>query len=76
MTPLQIRYDSVGVLARTVMKVIGARNKTEAFARPCKHVLRRCRKMSPLERIRDVRTRADEIGAPDPTFDMKTSTDD
>lgn len=77
MMPLYIRDDSVNALAETVMKATGAGNKTEAVRAALQAHLEAVQKEKPLlERMREVRSRADEIGAPDPTFDMKTFTDD
>ncbi len=75
--PLYIRDDSVDALARTVMKATGARNKTEAVRAALQARLESVRKKQPLiEHIREIRSMADEIGPPDPTFDMKTFSND
>ena len=75
--PLYIRDDSVDALARTVMNATNARNKTEAVRAALQAHLEAVQKKRPLlERIREVRSTADEIGSPDPTFDMKAFTDD
>ncbi len=59
------------------MRATDARNKTEAVRAALHAHLEAVQKEKPLlERMREVRSRADEIGSPNPTFDMKAFTDD
>ncbi len=75
--PLYIRDDSVDDLAKKVMRVTGAANKTEAVRLALQARLETEKaKKSLLERIMECQAMADEIGKPDPSFDQKTFSDD
>ena len=71
--PLYIRDDHVDDLAVKVMKLTGAKSKTEAVRQALLDRIDAVSKQKPLlERIEPILTRADAIGKPDPDFDMKS----
>ena len=75
--PLYVRDDAVDELAVQVMKATGAKNKTVAVKEALQARLDALKSQQPLlERVREIQAMADEIGLPDPDFDMKTYTDD
>ena len=75
--PLYIRDDSVDALARRVMKMTGAKSKTDAVRNALQAQLDAADRKKPLlERIAEIQSKADSIGEPDPDFNMKTFSDD
>lgn len=75
--PLYIRDDKVDDLATRFMKLSGAKTKTEAvrMALNAQLAVEQARKPL-LDRLEPLLKRADELGAPDPDFDMKRFTDE
>ncbi|MFP7675776.1 type II toxin-antitoxin system VapB family antitoxin [Marivita sp. S0852] len=75
--PLYIRDDEVDELAVTLMRVTGAKTKTEAVRQALEAALARHHKQTSLsDRIRPLQARAAALGAVDPDFDMKAFTDE
>ena len=74
---LYIKDEAVDELAAKVQQATGARSKTEAVRRALENELARCRKGRPLaQRLAPAKALAAQIGAPNPTFDMKAFTDE
>lgn len=75
--PLYIRDDQVDDLANQVMKLTGAKSKTDAVRNALVAQLNAVSQQKPLlERLEPILKRADDLGAPDPDFDMKKYTDE
>jgi len=75
--PLFIRDAEVDALAEEVQKLTKARTKTEAVRQALQNELARTRKNLPLrDRLARAKTLADAMGRNDPTFDMKTFTNE
>lgn len=75
--PLYIRDDAVGELAEKVMKATRAKTKTGAVRKALQARLDAEMNRKPLlERLQPILDRADQIGEPDPDFDMKKYTDE
>ena len=75
--PLYIRDDAVDALAQEVMKATGAKTKTDAVRKALQLQLEAEMNRKPLlERLQPILDRADQIGEPDPDFDMKKYTDE
>ena len=75
--PLYIHDDEVDDLAVTLMRVTGAKTKTEAVRQALEFALAHQRKQPSLsDRIRPLQARVAALGAVDPDFDMKAFTDD
>lgn len=75
--PLYIRDDKVDDLATRFMKLSGAKTKTEAVRMALTAQLAAEQARKPLlDRLRPLLQRADELGTPDPDFDMKRFTDE
>ncbi len=76
--PLYIRDDVVDALAIELQSVTGARSKTEAVRQALTNELTRRRAETPfMQRIVMLQKRLrDELGPPDPNFDMKKFSDE
>ena len=75
--PLYIRDDDVDALAVKVQAITGAPTKTEAVRLALQHEIARNRKGTPLrERLAKAKALAESIGVRDPSFSMKTFTDE
>ncbi len=75
--PLYIRDDEVDDLAMTLMRVTGAKTKTEAVRQALEAALERHPKQPFLiDKIRPLQARVAALGAVDPDFDVKAFTDD
>jgi antitoxin VapB len=75
--PLYIRDDAVDDLAEKVMKVTGAKTKTDAVRKALQAQLDAELSRKPLlERLQPVLQQARQIGERDPNFDMKKYTDE
>lgn len=75
--PLYIRDDAVGALAEKVMKATGAKTKADAVRKALQTQLDAATNRKPLlERLQPILDRADQIGEPDPNFDMKEYTNE
>ena len=75
--PLYIRDAAVDALAEKVMKATGAKTKTDAVRKASRAQLDAQMNRKPLlERLQPILDRADQIGEPDPDFDMKKYTDE
>jgi antitoxin VapB len=75
--PLYIRDDAVDDLAAKVMKLTGAKTKTEAVRKALlAQIAAEQSKLPLIARIGPILDRADAIGEPDPDFDMKRFTDE
>ncbi len=75
--PLYIRDDKVDDLATHFMKLSGAKTKTEAVRMALTAQLAAEQARKPLlDRLEPLLQQADELGAPDPDFDMKRFTDE
>lgn len=75
--PLFIRDAEVDALAEEVQKLTKARTKTEAVRRALQSELARARKKLPLrDRLARAKALADAMGRSDPSFDMKSFTDE
>ena len=75
--PLYIRDAAVDALAEKVMKATGAKTKTDAVRKALQAQLDAQMNRKPLlERLQPILDRADQIGEPDPDFDMKKYTDE
>ncbi len=75
--PLYIRDDAVNALAEKVMKATGAKTKTDAVHKALQAQLKAEMNRKPLlDRLQPILDRADQIGEPDPDFDMKKYTDE
>ena len=75
--PLYIRDAAVDALAEKVMEATGAKTKTDAVRKALQAQLDAQMNRKPLlERLQPLLDRADQIGEPDPDFDMKKYTDE
>lgn len=75
--PLYIRDETVDNLAIELMKITGAKTKTDAVRTALIRQIEAVKQKVPLlDRIEAARTKADKIGPLDPTFDMKKYTDE
>ena len=75
--PLYIRNDEVDQLVLDVMKLTGAKSKTEAVRQALlKQIDAVSQRDLLLERVETILARADVIGDRDVNFDMKAFTDD
>ena len=75
--PLYIRDETVDDLAIELMKITGAKTKTDAVRTALmKQIEATKRKVPLLDRIEAARAKADKIGPVDPAFDMKKYTDE
>lgn len=75
--PLYIRDETVAALAVKVMKATGAKTKTDAVRNALQAQLDAELNRKPLlERLQPILDRAEQVGEPDPDFDMKKYTDD
>jgi antitoxin VapB len=75
--PLYIRDDAVDDLAAKVMKLTGAKTKTEAVRQALlAQIAAEESKLPLLTRLAPILSRADALGEKDPDFDMKTFTDE
>lgn len=75
--PLYIRDDRVDDLAVRLMKLTGAKSKTDAVRKALMAQLEAEAKRKPLlERLEPILKRADDLGPGDPDFDMKKFTDE
>ena len=75
--PLYIRGDAVDELAEKVMKATGAKTKTDPVHKALQAQLDAEMNRKPLsERLQPILDRADQVGEPDPGFDMKIYTDE
>jgi antitoxin VapB len=75
--PLYIRDDAVDDLAAKVMKLTGAKTKTEAVRKALlAQIAAEHSKLPLITRIGPILDRADAIGEPDSDFDMKRFTDE
>lgn len=74
---LFIRDESVDALAAQLQKALKAPSKTEAVRQALQHELDRVQQQRPLrQRIAKAQAIAGRLGTGDPTFDMKTFTDE
>lgn len=74
--PLYIRDDSVDDLAVRFMKLTGAKSKTDAVRMALIAQIEAVSNQKPLlERLEPILKRADDLGSPDPDFDLKSFTD-
>jgi len=75
--PLYIRDDEVDDLAKQLMRVTGARTKTEAVRQALLDALESSHRCASLHnRIRPLQARVAGLGPVDPDFDMKAFTDE
>jgi len=75
--PLYIRDDAVDDLAAKVMKLTGAKTKTEAVRQALlAQIAAEENKLPLLTRLEPILIRADALGKDDPDFNMKTFTDE
>lgn len=75
--PLYIRDDTVDDLANQFMKLTNAKSKTEAVRNALLGQIDVVSQQKPLlERLEPLLERADNLGEPDPDFDMKKFTDE
>ncbi len=75
--PLYIRDDTVDDLAERVMKITGAKNKTEAVRAAVSAQLNAIRTEIPLiDRVRALQERVARLGTADPSFDQKAFSDE
>ena len=75
--PLYIHDDEVDDLAVTLMRVTGAKTKTEAVRQALEFALAHQRKLPVLgDRIRRWQGLVAALGVVDPYFDMKVFTDE
>lgn len=75
--PLFIRDAEVDALAEEVQKLTKARTKTDAVRRALQNELARTRKALPLrQRLARAKALAHAMGPNDPSFDMKSFTDE
>lgn len=75
--PLFIRDAEVDALAEEVQKLTKARTKTDAVRRALQNELARTRKALPLrQRLARAQALADAMGPSDPSFNMKSYTDE
>ncbi len=73
---LFIRDPEVNELAAEAVRILGAKNKTEAVREALKSAIRTAKEKIPLrDRIEAARRRADELGPVDPTYDHKRDMD-
>ena len=75
--PLYIKDESVNELAVQVVRLTGAKDKTDAVRRALLAQLNAVKQQKPLlERIEELRTKTNEIGTINPDFDMKSFSDE
>jgi len=75
--PLYIRDDEVDDLAKQLVRVTGARTKTDAVRQALQDALENSRDRVPLlDKIRPLQARVADLGPVDPDFDMKAFTDE
>jgi antitoxin VapB len=75
--PLYIKDESVNELAVHVVRLTGAKDKTDAVRRALLAQLNAVKQQKPLlERIEELRTKTNEIGPKNPDFDMKSFSDE
>jgi len=75
--PLYIKDESVNELAVQVVRLTGAKDKTDAVRRALLAQLNAVKQQKPLlVRIEELRTKTNEIGPINPDFDMKTFSDE
>lgn len=75
--PLYIHDDEVDDLVVTLMRVTGAKTKTEAVRQALEFALAHQPDQASLsDRIRPLQSRVAALGAVDPGFDMKAFSDD
>jgi antitoxin VapB len=75
--PLFIRDAEVDALAEEVQKLTKSRTKTDAVRRALQNELARTRRALPLsQRLARAQALADAMGPNDPSFNMKSFTDE
>lgn len=75
--PLYIRDDSVDDLANQVMRLTGAKNKTEAVRSALIAQIKMKKAATPLlDKVKEAQRVADKIGPVNPDFDMKAYLDE
>jgi antitoxin VapB len=75
--PLYIKDEAVNELAMQVVRLTGAKDKTDAVRRALLAQLNAVKQEKPLlERIEELRTKTKEIGPLNPDFDMKGFSDE
>lgn len=75
--PLYIRDDKVDALAEQVMRLTGAKTKTDAVREALQAALdSKLNETSIIDKIKPLQDRVAELGAVDPHFDMKKFSDE
>lgn len=75
--PLYIRDDKVDALAEQVMRLTGAKTKTDAVREALQAALdAKLNQTSIFDKIKPLQSRVAELGEVNPDFDMKKFTDE
>ena len=75
--PLYIRDDKVDALAEQVMRITGAKTKTDAVREALQAALdAKLKQTSIFDKIKPLQSRVVELGAVNPDFDMKKFSDE
>ena len=75
--PLYIRDDKVDALAEQVMRLTGAKTKTDAVREALQAALdAKLNQTSIFDKIKPLQSRVSDLGAVNPDFDMKKFSDE
>lgn len=75
--PLYIRDDKVDALAEQVMRITGAKTKTDAVREALQAALdAKLNQTSIFDKIKPLQSRVSDLGAVNPYFDMKKFSDE